>query len=76
MSLTIILLFYVPLAVVKSPKNNKNKTLWIEKHNKNFMKKVNFSNKTYNHSRVALVGWQLVSRKATLKISSKIIFSV
>ena len=64
------------MAVVKSPKNNKNKTLWIQKHNKSFAKKINYSPKVYDHSRMSLVGWQIVYRKATIKISNKVLYSV
>ena len=64
------------MAVVKSPKNNKNKTLWIQRHNKKFIKTVNFSKKDYNHSRSSTVGWRNVYRKTTLKFTNKVLYSV
>ena len=67
------------MAVVKSPKNLKKKTLWIDKHNKSFVKKIKYTFKSFKVKKTfhqKQIGWfKLASKQKMLDENFYLFFS-
>ena len=59
------------MAVVKSPKNTKRKSLWIKKNSAQSYRTVTTSRNAYELNTQANVGWHKISRKDEVKDSLK-----
>lgn len=64
------------MAVVKSPKNNKRKCLWVQKNSNKNLQRVTCAKKKLKWDKFVNVGWGNVYSKKYIKLSIKNLYFI